>query len=390
MLRRRRPADAPTLSDRAAPLIEEAAERSKVSWRTRVERLRLAWRSIFQASVSAALAWLIATKVLGHPQPFFAPVSAIITLGITVGQRGQRAAEVALGVALGIADAYLLVLQIGTGTIQLAVVVALATSAAIFLGSGQMLATQAAVSAALVATLQPPTDGVSFARFLDALVGGGVALTINALVLPARPLDLMRRAAAPLLDELAAALEDVAVAVERRDHDLAIASLERARSIDDLGARFEEAVDVSRETTRYAPPRRRARGAVESYADAAGRIDLAVRNVRVLARGTIRALSLEENVPPEIAHAMRELAAAVRALAPALEDPERSEEVREPAMRAAAEATQVLEATGNLSVSVIVGQIRSTAADLLAATGMSHEESTDAVRDAIREAEDAL
>ena len=41
-------------------------------------------------------------------------------------------------------------------------------------------------------------------------------------------------------------------------------------------------------------------------------------------------------------------------------------------------------------MSVIVGQIRSTAADLLAATGMSHEESTDAVRDAVREAEDAL
>ena len=53
---RRRPADAPTLSDRAQPLIEEAAERSRVSWRTRVERLRVAWRSLFQASVSAALA----------------------------------------------------------------------------------------------------------------------------------------------------------------------------------------------------------------------------------------------------------------------------------------------------------------------------------------------
>ena len=200
--------------------------------------------------------------------------------------------------------------------------VALATSAAIFLGSGQMLATQAAVSAALVATLQPPTDGVSFARFLDALVGGGVALVINALVLPARPLDLMRRASEPLLAELAAVLEDVAVAVERRDQELAVASLERAAAIDELAARFGEAVDVSRETTRYAPPRRRARGAVESYADAAGRIDLAVRNVRVLARGTIRALSLDENVPPEIAGALRDLAEAVRALPAALDDPE--------------------------------------------------------------------
>jgi uncharacterized membrane protein YgaE (UPF0421/DUF939 family) len=384
---RRRTRDAPTLTDRAAPLIEEAAERSRVSWGTRVERLRLAWRSIFQASVSAALAWLIATELLGHPRPFFAPVSAIITLGITVGRRPQRAAEVAIGVALGIAVADLLVLEIGTGTAQLALVVALATSAAIFLGSGQMLATQAAVSAALVATLQPPADGFSFERFLDALVGGGVALVINALVLPARPLDLMRRASAPLLAELAAVLEDVGVAVERRDRERAVASLKRARSIDELAARFEEAVEVSRETTRYAPPRRRARGAVESYADAAARIDLAVRNVRVLARGMIRALSLDENVPPEIAGALRDLAAAVRALPDALDDEGPVEAVREPAVRAAAQATLVLERTGNMSVSVIVGQIRSTAADLLAATGMSPDLASGTVREAVREAE---
>ncbi|HET8953972.1 MAG TPA: FUSC family protein [Solirubrobacteraceae bacterium] len=384
---RRRPPDAPTLSDRAAPLIEEAAERSKVSWGTRVERLRLAWRSIFQASVSAALAWLIATEVLGHPRPFFAPVSAIITLGITVGQRPQRAAEVALGVALGIAVADLLVLEIGTGTAQLALVVGLATSAAIFLGSGQMLATQAAVSAALVATLQPPTHGVSFARFTDALVGGGVALAINALLLPARPLDLMRRASTPLLEELASVLEDVAVAVERRDRERAVAALERARSVDEFAARFDDAVEVSRETTRYAPPRRRARGAVESYADAAARIDLAVRNVRVLARGVIRALSLDENVPPEIAESLRDLASAVRALPDALDDEGAVAAVHECAVRAAAQATLVLERTGNMSVSVIVGQIRSTAADLLAATGMSGDRAAGEVREAVREAE---
>jgi uncharacterized membrane protein YgaE (UPF0421/DUF939 family) len=383
---RRRPRDAPTLSDRAAPLIEEAAERSRVSWGTRVERLRLAWRSVLQASVSAAVAWAIATELLGHPRPFFAPVAAIITLGITVGQRPQRAGEVAIGVALGIGIGDLLILEIGTGTAQLALVIGLATSVAIFLGSGQMLATQAAVSAALVATLQPPTDGVSFARFLDALVGGGVALTVNALVLPARPLDLMRRASGPLLAELAAVLEDLAVAVERRDRELAVASLGRARAIDELAARFEEAVQVSRETTRYAPPRRRARGAVESYGDAAARIDLAVRNVRVLARGTIRAFSLEENVPPEIAGALRELAAAVRALPGALDDESSVARVREPAVRAASEATLVLERTGNMSVSVIVGQVRSTAADLLAATGMSGDRAATTIREAVREA----
>ena len=50
----------------------------------------------------------------------------------------------------------------------------------------------------------------------------------------------------------------------------------------------------------------------------------------------------------------------------------------------------MLERTGNMSVSVIVGQIRSTANDLLTATGMSYDEATGAVRDAVREALDEL
>jgi hypothetical protein len=56
--------------------------------------------------------------------------------------------------------------------------------------------------------------------------------------------------------------------------------------------------------------------------------------------------------------------------------------VREPALRAAATATHVLEGTTNLSVSVIVGQVRSTATDLLTVIGLSYEEAAEAVRGA--------
>jgi hypothetical protein len=383
---RLRTTEARPFSDRAAPLIEDAAERSRVSMRTRLERLRLSWRSILQAGVAAGVAWVIATRVFGHAQPFFAPVSAIITLGLTISERGRRAVEVAIGVALGIAVGDFLVLQIGVGAAQLALVVMLATAIAIFLGSGQMLATQAAVSAALVATLQPPTEGITFARFLDALAGGTVALLVNALVLPADPVSMVRRAARPVLEELAGTLDDVAVAILRRDRRLAERALLRARGIDELTGRFAEAVEVSRETTRYAPPRRRLRGRVEGFAGVAEQIDLAVRNVRVLARGTIRAVRLDENVPPQMADALRALARAVRAVSEVLESRERVDAVREPALRAAAIATLVLETTGNLSVSVIVGQVRSTATDLLAATGMPSDAAADEVRRAVREA----
>ncbi|HWM08125.1 MAG TPA: FUSC family protein [Solirubrobacteraceae bacterium] len=380
---RLRDSDARPLSDRAGPLIEEAAERSRVSWQTRVTRLRLAWRSVLQAGVAAGVAWLIATEVFGHDDPFFAPVSAIITLGLTISERGRRAVEVAIGVALGIAVGDLLVLGIGVGAAQLSLVVMLATALAIFLGSGQMFATQAAVSAALVATLQPPTDGVTFARFLDALAGGTVALVVNAVVLPADPVAMVRNALRPLAEELAATLEDVAQAILERDRGSAERALLRARGIDELSAQLVDAVDVSRETTRFAPPRRRLRSRVERYADAATHSDLAVRNVRVLARGTIRAVRLDENVPPEIAHAVRDLAAAVRAFPDAIDRPERVDRVRDSALSAAATATRVLEETGNLSVSVIVGQVRSTSTDLMAGTGLDADEAADAVRRAV-------
>jgi uncharacterized membrane protein YgaE (UPF0421/DUF939 family) len=379
--------DARPFSDRAAPLLEEAADRSRVSMRTRLERLRVSWRSIVQAAVAAGVAWVIATELLGHEQPFFAPVSAIITLGLTISQRGRRAVELAIGVAVGIAVGDLLVLSIGVGPGQLALVVALATAAAIFLGSGHMMATQAAVSAALVATLQPPTeDGVTFARFLDALVGGGVALVINGLLLPAHPVAMVRRAAKPLLAELAATLEDVAAAIVERDRGLAERSLQRARGLDELSARFAEAVDMSRETTRYAPTRRRSRGRVEAYSRAADHIDFAVRNVRVLARGTIRAVRLGDNVPPDVADAVRDLATAVRAFGDAIERRERADRVREPALRAAATATLVLERTGNMSVNVLVGQVRSTATDLLSGIGADTDDATEAVRHAASDA----
>jgi hypothetical protein len=61
--------------------------------------------------------------------------------------------------------------------------------------------------------------------------------------------------------------------------------------------------------------------------------------------------------------------------------------VRAPALRAAARATRVLEGTANLSVSVIVGQVRSTATDLLAATGLEADEAADLVRHAAAEQE---
>jgi hypothetical protein len=230
-----------------------------------------------------------------------------------------------------------------------------------------------------------PSHSVTFGRALDAVTGGAVALAVAALVLPTDPLRLVRAAAQPVLAELADTLDDVAAALTARDEAATQAALQRARGIDELGGRFADAAREGLEAARLSPARRGARTAVEFYADAAGRIDFAVRNVRVLARGAIRAVQLDDNIPPDVMEGLGELAAAVRALAAALEGDDDFSRTRAHAQRAAGIASAVLERTTNLSVSVIVGQIRSTATDLLTGTGLTDDEAIAAVRDATPE-----
>ena len=189
-----------------AELMEQAAEASRAGLRTRRERIITLARPILQTSVAASAAWLIATELVGHQQPFFAPISAVVTLGLTVGERRRRAVELAIGVAVGIAIADLLVAAIGSGTWQIGVTCGLAMLAATLVGGGPLLASQAGASAVLVATLQPPEGSFDFDRALDALVGSGTALVVGSLLLPVDPVRLVREGLGPVLDRLATVL----------------------------------------------------------------------------------------------------------------------------------------------------------------------------------------
>ena len=143
------------------------------------------WRStavpIVQAALAAGLSWLVAVHVVDHRAPFFAPVAAVVCLGMTLGQRLRRTIELIVGVGLGVGVGDLLISAIGTGPWQIAVVVALAMSVAVLLDGGAVITGQAAVSAILVATLCLPgaTSGVN--RLVDGLIGGATGLLVVGL-----------------------------------------------------------------------------------------------------------------------------------------------------------------------------------------------------------------
>lgn len=366
-----------------------AAVRSREGLRERAARLRALGPTLLLGAVAAGGAWQIASHLVGQRGAFFAPVAAIITLGLTVGERLKRAIELSIGVPLGILLADVLVLALGSGWWQLMAIVLISMVVAVLLGGGPLLVTQSAVSATLVVTLPQAGSGLSLTRATDAFIGCGVALILTFLIVPIDPLRLVRREAEPVVRELAGVLDDIAEALELRDRATALNALHRAREIDAHTQRLLEALSIGRETVAAAPQRRRAREPLAVYREAGRQIDLAVRNVRVLARGTLRAIDVGDRVPPDVPAAIHELREAVSNLDPWMSDAARPGAVRDPAVRAARRASAVLEQTHNLSVSVIVGQIRSTAVDLLRSTGMEPDDARRAIRDGPRTLADA-
>ncbi len=345
-------------------------------------RLRAGMWPVVQTAVAATVAWSAAALVLGHERPFVAAIAAVISVGAVAGQTLKRAVEWTFGVAVGVAVADLIMLAIGTGPVQTGFIVALAMAAALLIRSGAMFVTEAGVSALLVAGLDPTTYGVSPDRFLEALVGGGVALAVSA-IFPTNPSSRVRQAARPVLEDLAAALRNAAAALIGGDLELAERALLEARRIDTLVAGLREELDGGYQIARLSPPRRRHIGQLGYYAAAADQLDLAARDTRVLARAAVEMVREKGAVVGQLPESILELALAVEALAGYLEQPDHLlDDARNFALGAAGEATSMLKERNDLETSALVTQIRSTAVDLLQATGMEPDASLQALRQA--------
>jgi uncharacterized membrane protein YgaE (UPF0421/DUF939 family) len=332
-------------------------------------RLRVRLWPILQTAAAAVAAWYLAKLLVGSERPVFASIAAVISLGATHGGRDERATELIGGVVVGIAIADLLIRAIGTGPVQVGVLVVLAMAAAVLLGGGPVLVTEAAVSAIILASLDPAPTGLSADRLLEALVGGGVALAISSLVFPLDPQLHVGRAAQSIFGELGRVLEQLATALEAGDRKRAESALAAARDLDGPVRELEEALETARETLRSSPLRRPVRAEIDRYARGARHVDYAVRNARVLARHVLRFLRSGKRPPAELAGSVRELGLAVWALAEELDDPSRATRLRLHVSKATAGALETHGSAGSdLSLAEIVVQVRSTGIDLLRAS----------------------
>ncbi len=365
----------PGAVDAAHPL-DRALRRSRASARQRLARLRANSWHIAQCAVAAGVAWLVATEVVGHETPFFAPIAAVLGLGTSYGQRLRRVAEVTLGVAIGVFVADLFVLLFGSGAWQLTVVVALSMTTAFLLDAGRLFVTQAAVQSIVVVTLIPD-PGAAFTRWSDALVGGAVALVAATLV-PRAPLRRPREQSAVVVRKVAQLLRAAAEVMREGDVERAMDLLADARATDGLIRELQDASDEGLSVVASSPFRLRHREPLRRMAELVEPLDLAMRNTRVLVRRAAVAAYRREPVPRAYAVVCDELADATDLVAVELEA-DRMPTAARPALLEVAAASSHVERSRELSAEMLLGQMRSVAADLLRITGLGVVESTDAL-----------
>lgn len=299
--------------------------------------LRPSLLRLAEASVAAALAWWLAHLIPHHPRPFFAPIAAVIAMGAPTGTRGRQAVDLLVGVMLGIGIAAAIAALAGTGTWQIGVAAGTAMVAGILIEGRPLVVTEAGVSAVLLLALHQP--GAAPGRLIDALIGGGVSIAIAQLLFPIDPLKVVARAARQLADDLADAVQLVAVALRDGDPRHARRALTRLEAAD--GSALAQALEVGRSVVRRAPRRRWERRAIEAYGEVGRELNAAAADAHGLASGALRALREHEQVPADMSLAAEALAAALH-----------GDDVKSETDGARAAASRAVAATPTLAVNV--------------------------------------
>ncbi len=360
-------------SDRIRARLPRSGERLTLVDRLRVVRKR--WRLLLRLAVSTSASFAIATYIFGHEQAFFAPVAAVIVLLAGVGLRQRMLFELILGVSVGVLVGELLILGIGRGVWQLALIVVITTITASFVGLKGVALTQAANSGVLLATVIPVVGAANPAvtRFIDALVGGLCAVAM-ILLLPRNPTRDIALEVRPLLADLHKVLQDVGRAMRTSDPALAHASLTRARGLQtQINTAMNTAANV-REVAVMSPVRWRQRTEVERYSGMLSDVDNAIRDARVLARRVSTMMRLGEQPGDELTSAVEQLAHGIGLFQDGLANPAHQDAAEEALIESVRMAMEALTGDMTLNRAAVAAQIRSLAADMLFASGMTRDE----------------
>lgn len=345
-------------------------------WRTRLNprrglvRVRESAIPILQIVVAATGAFVFAVYALGHPAPLIAATVTVSSLGLVRDARPRRVLETVIGMLVGIVVAEVLLFVFGSGWWQLALALAVTLAVARFLSAQPGFAIAAAIQSLIVMVIPA---SVPWARLADGVVGGIAALLVTALI-PRNP----RRAEIQDGTDLFAAIDStagtLAQALRRGDRLRAERGLEKARALQSLVDGWRESLDSGLAISRISPFLRRQRFDLGRHERIRQAMDLATRNLRVIARRVVY-LCDDGVARPVSAELLAELIRACDLVGASLNDIS-FEPVAQEALRAVAgrlDPATLLPDAG-LGDHNLIAALRPLAVDLLVATGMTSAE----------------
>ncbi|GAA1943503.1 FUSC family protein [Microbacterium aquimaris] len=360
------------MSDAPPPLTEAipVGWRAQLDPRPRLRRLRESANAILQIVVAATVAYSFAHEVLGHPAPLIAATVTVSSLGLVRDARPRRVLQTVLGMLVGILVAELIAMVAGSGWWQLSLALALTMTVARLLSSHAGFTIAAAIQAIIVIVV--PAEA-PFLRLIDGVVGGVAALAVTALI-PRNPHKAERRDAAALFAATGKTMDTLVQALRRGDRLRAERGLQRARALQRHVDRWSDSLDSGLSIARISPFLRRARSELQRHEGVKQAMDLATRNLRVVAR---RAVYQTDDRRPRVvvAEVLAEIARVVALVEDSLDDI-----ALEPAAREAGKAVaarldpRAILPDGDLGEHNLIVAMRPLVTDLLAATGMTPDD----------------
>ncbi len=264
-------------------------------------------------ALAAGLAWLLSHTLLDSPGSY-APITAIVAMGLGRERRIWRSVVLIGGLLLGTLVAELAGQVLGVGWWQVGMVLGVSGLLAGLLFDKELAVTYATINAVVLYGL-PGSEGWLPTRVLDGIVGVGAALVVTFGIAPSRPRRQLAARLRRVADRAADGLESAAQALrseidDRRPDAVRTASARIDQELQRVSGTVEHALDLAR----WAPIRRPDADAVERLVESSSALVDALTTASTVVRLADRAVVNDAAVGEDLVGGVERAATAIRTL----------------------------------------------------------------------------
>ncbi len=144
----------------------------------------------FKTALASALAWIVAHDLFAFPFPYFAPLSAMLTVQVSVADSWEKAAQRIIGLIGGVLVSLVISHWFPLGTVSIFLTILLGMALAKVFRMNSQIISQVAVSSFLVLAFGS-TKGYVINRIFETFLGSGIAIAVNALIVPQKTIPTM-------------------------------------------------------------------------------------------------------------------------------------------------------------------------------------------------------